>query len=618
MYSARMPINSWAGVSCKPVQMLYPSTPGRVNCYPSVSVAAYRGLLSTYLRPHARLVGGLAALLLASIAVQVLSPQLLGVFIDSAMHGGFQPDLLLIAAAFLAASLVQQALLIGATYLSERVAWTATNALRADLAAHALSLDPGFHATHTPGELIERIDGDVTNIASFFSQFVIQVVGNLLLLLGILVMLWTSFDARVGAVLTLFAAVALAIMLGTRAVAVPYWVTFREASANLFGFIEEHLVGLEDLASLGAGPHVLNRLGVHARERLRAARLARLLSSIPWGMPMILSSVGIGLSYGLSVIPVQAGELTIGGAFTLYFYSQLLLLPLMRISSQLEEFQRAGAGVVRVQQLRSWRSTMTDPPNPRRLPDGPLSAELAHVDFAYRADELVLHQVSFTIEPGRTLGIVGRTGSGKTTITRLLVRLWDPKRGEVRVGGVDVHELNRKTLRRRVGLVIQQPHLFGATLHDNLTLFDASVSDRRVLEALEQLGIAEWALALPDGLHTRIGPGGRGVSAGEAQLLGLVRAFLADPSLVILDEPSSRMDQATERLVNRAVRGLLRERTGLIVAHRLATLDHVDAVVVLEEGRVVEHGPRAILANDPASRFAALLQIGLAQEPAPA
>ena len=164
----------------------------------------------------------------------------------------------------------------------------------------------------------------------------------------------------------------------------------------------------------------------------------------------------------------------------------------------------------------------------------------------------------------------------------------------------------------------QQPHLFGASLRDNLTLFDAGISDERVLGALEQLGIAEWALALPDGLQTRIGPGGRGVSAGEAQLLGLVRAFLSNPSLVILDEPSSRIDQATERLVNRAVRGLLRERTGLIVAHRLSTLDHVDSVVVLEEGRIVEHGPRAALASDPASRFAALLRVGLAPEPSPA
>ncbi len=581
-------------------------------------MAAYRGLLSTYLQPHARLVGGLSVLLLASIAVQVLNPQLLGVFIDGAMRGAPQRDLVIIAAAFLGASLVQQGLLVGATYLSERVAWTATNALRADLAAHALSLDPVFHATHTPGELIERIDGDVTNIASFFSQFVIQVVGNVLLLLGILIMLWTSFDARVGAVLTLFSAVALAIMLGTRAVSVPYWVTFREASARLFGFIEEHLIGLEDLVSLGAGQHVLDHFGERAGERLRAARWARLLSSIPWGMPIVMSAIGMGLTYGLSVILVQAGELTIGGAFTLYFYARLLFLPLMRISGQLEEFQRASAGVVRVQQLRSWRSTIADPPHPLRLPDGPLSAELAQVDFAYRADELVLHQVSFAIEPGRTLGIVGRTGSGKTTITRLLVRQWDPRSGSVRVGGLHVHELSRTALRQRVGLVIQQPHLFGASLRDNLTLFDDGISDARVIAALEQLGIAEWALALPEGLQTRIGPGGRGVSAGEAQLLGLVRAFLSNPSLVILDEPSSRIDQATERLVNRAVRGLLRERTGLIVAHRLSTLDHVDSVVVLEEGRIVEHGPRAALASDPASRFAALLRVGLAPEPSPA
>jgi ATP-binding cassette subfamily B protein len=573
-------------------------------------LSAYRGLLETYLWPHRALLAWLTLLLLASIAVQVASPQLLGVFIDTALHGAPLQQLIVLAVVFLAASLVQQGLLIGATYFSERVAWTATNALRADLTRHCLQLDPSFHAEHTPGELIERIDGDVTAVASFFSQFVIQVLGNILLLLGILVMLWT-FDLRVGLALSGFAAVALAVMLRTRALAVPAWVAFRQSSARLFGFIEELLNGLEDVRSLGADRFVLHRLGLSAGDRLRTARRARLLSSIPWSMPIVFSAIGIALTYGLSAVMVGAGALTIGAAFTLYFYARLLFLPLNRISGQLEEFQRASAGIVRIEQLRSWSSAIVDPLMPQALSNGPLSVAFEHVDFAYRVDEPVLRDVTFSLPAGQTLGLVGRTGSGKTTITRLLVRLWDPAAGSVQVGDRDVRHVSRAALRQRVGLVTQQPHLFDASVRDNLTLFDASVTDAQLQYALGELGIAGWVHALPDGLETRLGADGRGLSAGEAQLLALGRVFLRDPGLVLFDEPSSRLDPATERLVDSAIHRLLWRRTGLIVAHRLGTLDRVDAVLVLDEGRVVEQGPRHALATDDGSRFARLLRVGL-------
>ena len=555
---------------------------------------AYKQLLTTYLRPHRRLLAWLSALLLLGIAVQVISPQLIGVFVDGAIRGAPQPELLLIAALFLAASIAQQMLLVGATYFSERVAWTATNGLRADLALHCLTLDAAFHEHHTPGELIERIDGDVTAVASFFSQFVIQVIGNVLLLVGILVMLWT-FDPRVGYVLTIFAVVSLVVMLKARQVAVPYWVTFREASARLFGFIEERLNGLEDLRALGAEAHAVNGLGKHAHTRMRAASIARLMSSVPFALPIVVSALGIGLSFGMSVVLVGAGVLTIGAAFTLYFYTRLLVMPLSRISNQVEEFQRASAGIVRIQEVRAWRSEIEDPPHPLPIAgSGPLSIDLEHVDFAYRTGEPVLRDVSFALPAGASLGIVGRTGSGKTTITRLVVRQWDTLSGSVRVGGIDVRGLERASLRRRIGVVGQEPHVFAASVHHNVALFDSSVSETRVLDALEELGIADWARQLPNGLGTLVGSGGRGLSAGEAQLLGLARVFLHDPGLVILDEPSSRLDPATERLVTSAMERLLRGRTGLIVAHRPATLEQVDAVLVLDAGQVVDYRPKIV------------------------
>jgi ATP-binding cassette subfamily B protein len=233
------------------------------------------------------------------------------------------------------------------------------------------------------------------------------------------------------------------------------------------------------------------------------------------------------------------------------------------------------------------------------------------VTFGYGTDPDVLHDVTIEVPPGQVLGVVGRTGSGKSTIARLLVRFHDPRAGSVEVGGLDVRQLRRQQLRDRVALVTQEVHVMRASVRDNLTLFDPTVDDDRIRAAIAALGLDRWFAALPDGLDTVVREGGAGLSAGESQLLSFGRAFLADPSIVILDEASSRLDPATEAILESAVDRLLADRTGIVIAHRLATLDRCDLVCVLEHGRVVELGGRDELADDPTSRFGRLLRSGL-------
>jgi ATP-binding cassette subfamily B protein len=216
--------------------------------------------------------------------------------------------------------------------------------------------------------------------------------------------------------------------------------------------------------------------------------------------------------------------------------------------------------------------------------------------------------------------LLGRTGSGKTTIARLLLRLYDPQSGVLRIGSTDgrssdVRQIAAEDLHRRIGMVTQEVQLFRATVRDNLTLFDPSIPDQRILEALERLGLSAWLARLPHApsgtvLDVELAPGGTDLSAGEGQLLAFARVFLRDPGLVILDEASSRLDPGTERLLERAVDGLLAERTAILIAHRLSTLERADDIAILEDGRIVEHGARATLAADPHSRFRALLDGG--------
>ncbi|MBV9952057.1 MAG: ATP-binding cassette domain-containing protein, partial [Acidimicrobiia bacterium] len=254
------------------------------------------------------------------------------------------------------------------------------------------------------------------------------------------------------------------------------------------------------------------------------------------------------------------------------------------------------------------------------LPAGPLSVELDHVELVYEDEEdeadahPVLHDIDLHIAPGTVLGVLGRTGSGKTSLGRLLLRFWDPTSGAVRLGGVDLRDTTAPDLRRRVGVVTQEVELLRASLRDNLTLFDAwPASDERLTQVLGDVGLSSWVAALPDGLDTALA-GSDALSAGEAQLLAFARVLLADPGLVLLDEASSRLDPATEARVIGATERLLAGRTVVIIAHRLATLDRADQILVMDHGRVVELGDRAALAADPASRYTHLLQASAAAQ----
>ncbi|GHO86125.1 ABC transporter ATP-binding protein [Dictyobacter formicarum] len=565
----------------------------------------YRELLWRYLAPQRTRVLLLGLLLCADITLQLVNPQFLRTFIDTITSSGPQPLLLVLAVIFIVVALVQQLITIAATYISERLAWTATNALRADLALHLVRMDMSFHKVHTPGELIERVDGDVTNLANFFSQFVIKILGGLLLLVGILVILWYT-EWHVGLALSVFAIIALIAVNAARGIAIKPWKAFRQTSADLFGFLEERLRGTEDIRSNGAQPYIMRRLFMLTRERLKNGTRARLLSSIPWSMPVLFFTTAYIIAFTLIAWLYGTHSISIGVAFLIYYYTQQLSQPIMMISNQLDDFQKASAGIVRVQELMGTSSQLTDGQG-IPLPAGPLSVDFNQVDFGYGEEDMVLQNVSFHLKPGEVLGLLGRTGSGKTTITRLLFRLYEPAAGKIELGGVDVSQAHLADLRRHIGIVTQDVQLFHATVRDNLTLFDDSIDDARIAQALQQLGLTDWFHKLADGLDTMLAANGGGLSAGEAQLLAFTRVFLHNPGLIILDEASSRLDPATEQLTERAVDTLLSGRTGIIIAHRLGTVKRADTILIMDSGQIAEYGERAALQADSHSHFAQLL-----------
>jgi ABC-type multidrug transport system fused ATPase/permease subunit len=619
----------------------------------NIPLRQYSDLLVGYLRPQWPRVLLLAVLLLGSTALPLANPLILRRFIDSAVDGEPTRTLVILAALFIGVALATQAVQVATTYVAETVGWTATNLLRADLVRHALRLDMPFHHTHTPGEMIERIDGDVTALTTFFSQFLLHIFSSVLLLTGVLIVLGVE-NLLVGGVMTVFTVTALVLLVRIRNLAVRQTTAERESSAQLFGFLEERLQGIDDIRTNGAGLYVMRRFYEKGRELYDSAFAAQKVSAWIWMSTMGVFALGYALALGLGAGLYLRGAITIGTVYLFFQYMQMLRRPLELIAEQLKQFQAASAGVGRVHELRRFRSAIVDAsavvaPTAHnlhrqasalestaavnghaglgdRLPGvagadaldrnpttAALSVEFDAVTFSYHDGEPVLSDISFAVRPGHVLGVLGRTGSGKTTLTRLLLRLYEAEQGAVRIGGVDVREIPTAELRRRVGVVTQDVQLFAASVRDNLTLFDDSVPDERIMAVLADLGLLDWFFSLPHGLETDLQSGGGGLSAGEAQLLAFARVFLKGPGLVILDEASSRLDPATERLIERAVDRLLAGRTGLIIAHRLGTVQRADDILILDNGRIREHGPRDSLARDDTSRFAELLRTGMEQ-----
>ncbi|MEP6775976.1 MAG: ABC transporter ATP-binding protein, partial [Chloroflexota bacterium] len=501
-----------------------------------------------------------------------------------------------------------QLVTVGESYVAENVGLTATNMMRSDLTLHTLKLDPQFHGSHTPGELIERVDGDVATLSNFFSRFVVQMFANAVLLVAVLGLMFT-IDWRVGLATTVFVVITVALVNRMRNWSVPYWRVARQASAELFGFLEERLSGTEDIRSSGATAYTMRRLYERSRNLLRTDRKAALIGSSSGGATIIVFTLGTALALGLGVMLFQEGAITLGTVYLIFSYTESLRRPIDQLTRQLQDLQMAGASINRIGDLMQEKSTIEDGKGPT-IPAGTLSVQFEGVTFGYNADEPVLEDVSFFLQPGEVLGVLGRTGSGKTTLTRLLFRLYDPQRGTIRLGGVPLPSTQVASVRQSVGMVTQSIHLFHASLRDNLTLFDKSIPDARITSVLQELGMGDWLASMPEGLDTKLAPGGSTLSAGQGQLVAFARVFLKEPGLVILDEASSRLDPATERRVERAVDKLLGGRTAIIIAHRLATVQRADTILIIEDGRIVEYGSRVQLLNDPSSHFADLMRTG--------
>ena len=564
--------------------------------------------LAALLRPDAMRWGLVGVLVGLSSAMALAGPLVVRQIVDDARGGATASHLVRLAGLFLAIAVGAQLLTVAFTWFATVTAWHTTNDIRLNLAGHVLGLDHEFHRKHTPGELIQRVDGDVTSVSDFLGQVVPRALGALAMVFGMIIVL-AVVDWRLAAGAALYVLLSAFLIVRLRHRAVGEASDEMGAYAKLYGGIEERLTAAEDLRANGAGAHAMWRfIGESAGALNSAVRRESAFLRLWWA---VQGSVGVGASVSLvsGALLVNSNAISLGTAFLMFQYVLLLERPLEDVVHQLETVQKANGAMVRVIDLLAIQPAIKDDGTVSPAV-GPLSVDFDAVTFQYddADDEQVLRDITLSIAPGRSVGVVGRTGSGKTTLSRLVLRLIEATNGQLRLGGVPIADIPMSELRRRVAMIPQDVELFSGSVRDNVTLFDPEPTDEQVATALHLAGLDTL---VDGGIHRELGAGGAGLSAGEAQLLALARVWVRNPDLVVLDEATSRADPETEMRLEAAVAELIQGRTTLIIANRLSTLRHVDEIVVIDHGAIVEHGDRDVLVADASSRFHHLLDLAL-------
>ncbi|MBA3287306.1 MAG: ABC transporter ATP-binding protein, partial [Acidimicrobiia bacterium] len=446
----------------------------------------WRALLAL-LRPDARRWVGLGALLALGSALMLVGPLVVRGVVDRAADGAATAEIVRLALAFLAVAVAIQVIAVVVARQATVAAWSTTNDIRLRITRHVLGLDHEFHRTHTPGELIQRVDGDVTSVSDFLGQVVPKIASGVLLVGGMLVVL-TVLDWRLGLGMAVYLAGSLVVVVTMRHRAVSESSDEMGAYARLYGGIEERLTAAEDLRANGAGVHAMWRFVEDSAGALDSSvRRERAFLRLWWAVQGSVAA-GSALSLVLSAALVTGGVLSVGTAFLLYQYVRLMSRPLEDIVHELETVQKASGAMTRVIDLLELTPTIVDR-GTTCPPAGPLAIRFTGVGFDYGDDRQILHDVDVEIDAGRSVGIVGRTGSGKTTFSRLLLRLVEATSGTVELGGVPIADIPLPELRRRVALVPQEVELFEGTLRDNVTLFDPAPSDDDVAAALGRAGL---------------------------------------------------------------------------------------------------------------------------------
>ena len=548
--------------------------------------------LLAYLAPYKMRVVVSFVLVLVASALKLVGPILTKIVIDDYIAVGNLSGLNTIAAIYVLALVLQFVVSYFQIYIMNMAGQRVLADMRAEIFSHLQKLQSSFFDRNPVGRLVTRVTTDVDALNELFTSGVVTIFGDIFMLLGIMGVL-VYLDFRLALVtFAVLPALFVVTMIFKRRVRIVYRKV-RTRVAMLNAFIQENIVGMQVVQLFGQEERKFGQYSELNRQHTEANIESILHYSIFYPVVEVLSAVAIGLIVWYGGGQLLLGTLTLGGLVAFIQYSEKFFRPISDLSEKFNILQGAMASSERIFKLLDTEVEIRTPANIGNIvgpgrDDG--SIRFDNVSFAYEGEDWVLKDVDLTVRPGETVAVVGHTGAGKSTLTSLLMRLYDVQKGQVLVGDVDVRDWDLKKLRRQFGMVLQDVHLFSGTIASNIRLGDETISNEAIVEAARVVNLNEWVATLPRGLDEEVAERGASMSAGQKQLVSFARALVHDPKILILDEATSSVDTHTEILVREALERLLENRTSLVIAHRLSTIQRADRIVVLHKGRVREVG----------------------------
>ena len=560
--------------------------------------------LITYLKPYRRVVAASLVLLLASSALEVAGPLLTKLAIDrylapTALAGSTPLDPYLssnpitgLAQISVLYFLVISGILVTGFFQQYAMQWTGQRAMfdiRRQTLAHLQTLDVAYFDRNPVGRLVTRVTTDADVLNELFSSGLVTIVGDLLLLLFVLA---AMFKLSFGLTLMMLCVTPLVILVTFvfRNKVKDSYRRIRLAVARINAYLQEHIAGMAVLQLFNRERKSQQEFEQINRDHMLAYKDA--IVAYGWFYPAVefLGLLALALLLVYSGFQVHKGALTLGIMVAFFQYGMRFFRPIQDLSEKYNILQSAMAAAERIFKLLDTPATVLAPPQPKPFPEGPAAIEFDHVWFAYKDEEWVLRDVSFQVQPGETVAVVGHTGAGKTTLMHLLLRFYDVQKGAIRIGGVDLREMDPRELRRNFGFVFQDPYLFSGTIEDNIRLGAAHITLEEMEAAAEQVNLLDFIRALPGGFAQPVRERGSSLSTGQKQLISFARALAHNPRYLILDEATSSVDTETEFKIRDAVARMVEGRTSILIAHRLSTIQRADRILVMHKGRLRESG----------------------------
>jgi ATP-binding cassette subfamily B multidrug efflux pump len=561
--------------------------------------------LLTYMKPYRGVVFVSLVLLLVDSLLQIIGPLLTKLAVDrylvpSAHHQAVPfleawlsrdawTGLTQVSFLYLSVVVFGFAFDFGQTYLMQ---WTGQRAmfdLRRQLVAHLQTLDVAYFDKNPVGRLVTRVTTDVDVLNDLFASGLVTIVGDVLMLSFVIA---TMFRLSPGMTLLMLAVMPLVVLVTVqfRRTASQSYRRIRIAIARINAYLQEHVAGIAVLQLFNREERSKQEFERINRDHMLAFKDS--ITAYGWFYPVVefLGMLALALLLAYGGFRIRQGVLTLGVLVAFFQYGLRFFRPIQDLSEKYNILQGAMAASERIFKLLDTKPSIVSATKPVPFPEGALDVEFENVWFAYNDENWVLRDVTFRVEAGETIAIVGHTGAGKTTLTNLLLRFYDVQKGVIRIGGIDIRDFDLIELRRHFGVVLQDPYLFTGTIDSNIRLGTATITASDVRRASEQVNLLDFVEELPGRFETPVRERGNGFSTGQKQLISFARALAHHPQILILDEATSSVDTETELRVREALNRLVSNRTSLVIAHRLSTIQRADRILVMHKARLRESG----------------------------